>query len=114
MSKERGQLIQLEDPEFNQLFVVYGHDQVEARYILSTSLMARLVDFRKKASREVYVSFIDDLIYVAIQYEEDLFEPRLFKSMLNFGPIQKYFENLQLMIGIVEDLKLNRRIWSRS
>ena len=72
------------------------------------------VKFRKKAGRKLYVSFIENKIYIAIEYEEDLFEPKLFQSMLNFSPIREYFENLQLMISIVQDLNLNRRIWSRN
>ncbi len=46
-------------------------------------------------------------------YAEDLFEPWLFKTILSFAPIQEYFEILQLMIGVVEELNLNRRIWSK-
>ncbi|MHC4388458.1 MAG: DUF3137 domain-containing protein, partial [Planctomycetota bacterium] len=54
----RGQLIKLEDPEFEKLFVVYGDDQIQARYILSTSLMERIVDFKRKTNRPVYLSFV--------------------------------------------------------
>ncbi len=41
----RGQLIKLEDPEFESHFVVYGDDQIQARYILSMSLMEWIVEF---------------------------------------------------------------------
>lgn len=113
LNQNRGQVIKLEDPEFSNLFVVYGNDQVEARYILSTSLMEKLVRFRKKARRNIYVSFVESKIYIAVEYAEDLFEPLLFKSMLSFARIREYFEILQLMIGVVEELNLNRRIWSK-
>jgi hypothetical protein len=108
------QIIKLEDPEFTKFFTVYGNDQVEARYILSTNLMAKLVNFRKKAGRNIYVSFVDNMIYIAIEYAEDVFEPKLFKTMLSFAPMREYFENIQLMLGIVEDLNLNRHIWSQN
>lgn len=113
LNQNRGQVIKLEDPEFSNFFVVYGNDQVEARYILSTSLMEKLVRFRKKARRNIYVSFVESKIYIAVEYAENLFEPLLFKSMLSFAPIREYFEILQLMIGVVEELNLNRRIWSK-
>ena len=38
-------VVKLEDPEFEKEFVVYAHDQVEARYVLSPSLMRRLLEF---------------------------------------------------------------------
>lgn len=112
-SKTTGSLIRLEDPEFNQLFTVYSDDQVEARYILSTSLMERLVKFRQKAKRPISIAFNDNQIFIAIHHERDLFEARLFETMLSFKPMQDYFENFQLMLGIVEDLNLNRQIWTR-
>jgi len=110
----KGQAIKLEDPEFAKLFTVYGDDQVEARYILSANLMAKLVTFRNKAGRNLYISFVDNTIYIAIEYAEDLFEPKLFKTMLSFAPMREYFENLQLMFLIVEELNLNRRIWGKT
>jgi hypothetical protein len=106
-------LQQLEDPTFRTLFSTYSNDQVEARYILSTSLMERIVKLRRKANRKIQISFVDSLIYIAIAYEEDLFEPQLFKSMLDLRPMQEYFETLQLMLNIVEDLNLNHRIWTK-
>lgn len=111
LTQGREAVVKLEDPEFAKLFVVYG-DQIEARFILSTNLIEKVVNFRKKAGRKVYISFAESKIYVAIEYEEDIFEPRLFKTMLKFTPMREYYESLQLMLGIVEDLNLNRRIWS--
>jgi hypothetical protein len=109
----RGQLVKLEDPEFEKEFVVYGTDQIEPRYVLSTSLMRRILDFQKKCERKIMLSFAASKVYVAIPFERDLFEPRLFRTLLDFEPIAEYFEDLQLAIGIVEDLNLNTRIWSK-
>jgi Protein of unknown function (DUF3137) len=107
----RGELIKLEDPEFQRMFRVYGDSQLESRYILSTNLMNRLVEFNQKAGRKVYLSFVEGFLYIAIPYGHNLFEPRLFNTMMSFTPLKEYFQDLQLMIGIVEDLNLNRRIW---
>jgi len=109
----RDQLIKLEDPEFEQNFVVYSNDQVQARYILSTSLMQRIVDFKKKTNRPIYLSFVGVNVYVAVSYTKNLFEPRLFRSILDFKLVQEYFEDLQLAVGIVDELNLNTRIWSK-
>lgn len=111
LNQWRGEAIELEDPEFNRIFQVYGDNQIESRYILSTNLMSRLVEFNQKAGRKVYLSFVDGFVYVAIPYRYRLFEPKLFKTMMSFTPLKEYFLDLQLMINIVEDLNLNRRIW---
>ena len=109
----RGQLIKLEDPEFEKEFAVYGDDQVEARYILSTSLMKRIMDFKRKAKKPLHLSFVGSKIYVAITYRKNLFEPRVFQTLLDFKPVQEYFEDLIVAVGLVEDLNLNIRIWSK-
>ena len=109
----RGQLIKLEDPEFERYFVVYGDDQIQARYILSTSLMERIVNFKKKTGQRIYLSFVGSKVFVAVSFTRNLFEPKLFQTLLDFGLIQEYFEDLQLAVGIVEDLNLNTRIWSK-
>ncbi|MGK7895346.1 MAG: DUF3137 domain-containing protein [Xenococcus sp. (in: cyanobacteria)] len=50
-------------------------------------------------------------VCIAVRYNYNLFEPKLFTSMLSFAPLREYFENLQLMMGIVQDLNLNQKIW---
>lgn len=109
----RPDLIKLENPEFEKYFVVYGEDQVEARYILSTSLMERIVEYKKKTGKKLYLSFINSKLFMAVPYSKNLLEPKLFTSMLDFNVVEQYFDDLNLMMGIVEDLNLNTRIWTK-
>jgi hypothetical protein len=110
-NKFRGQLVKMEDVDFEKLFVVYGDDQIEARYILSTSLLKRITDFKTRTKKDIYLSFIQNNIYVAISYYKNLFEPRLFKTLIDFTMIEEYYNDLNLALSIVEDLNLNTRIW---
>lgn len=111
--KSGGKLVKLDDPEFEKEFAVYSTDEIEARYILTNSLMSRIVNFKEKANRKISLSFFGGQVYIAIQYYEHLFEPKLFSTLLDFQPLQKYFEDLELAIGIVDDLNLNTRIWTK-
>ena len=113
MNIQRDSLVKLEDPEFEHHFVVYGKDQVEARYILSTSLMARIVDFKKKTNARISLSFADNKMFLAIPVSKNLFEPNIFTSILKFDFLKEYFNYIILTVGIVEDLNLNTRIWSK-
>ena len=113
MNMSRGQLIKLEDPEFEKNFAVYGDDQVTARYILSTSLMERMLAYKKETKKNVYFSFVNSSIYVAVSCGKTLFEPKIFGSLLDFAMIKEYYKDLELATGIVEDLNLNTRIWSK-
>jgi hypothetical protein len=109
----RGELIRMEDPEFERMFVVYGNDQIEARYILTPGLMRRIMKFKNKSSRQIYLSFVESKIYIALSYSQPLFEPAISKTLLDFGALAPYFEDLELAAGIVDDLNLNTRIWGK-
>lgn len=109
----RPALIVLDDPEFEKEFVVYGQDPIEARYILSPSLMERILRFRQKTGRKIFLSFVDSNLYAAVWMDRPLLEPKLFRSLLDFRTIQEYFEEIQLGVGLVEELNLNTRIWSK-
>ena len=110
---QNGQLVKMEDPEFEKLFVVYGQDQVEARYILSTSLMRRIVDFRNRANQEMRFSFSASKLYVAIPFQRELFEPKIRESLLNISHVQEYYDDLKLVVDLVGELNLNTRIWTQ-
>ena len=113
LNVQNGQLVKMEDPEFEKLFVVYGEDQVEARYILSTSLMRRIVEFRTRSQKEMRLSFSASKLHVAIPFENELFEPKIMQSLLNIAHVQEYYDDLKLAIDIVDDLNLNTRIWTQ-
>ncbi|SMP86433.1 Protein of unknown function [Epsilonproteobacteria bacterium SCGC AD-308-E02] len=109
----RSELVKMDDINFEKEFVVYSTDQIEARYILSHSLMKRLLAFKKKSQHPVYISFIGESIYMAIYYSKDLFEPSVFRSLLNYKIAMEYVKTLHLALGIVEELKLNQKLWSK-
>ncbi|MDQ1264806.1 MAG: hypothetical protein QG559_1807 [Campylobacterota bacterium] len=109
----RDELVKMDDPAFEKEFVVYSSDQIEARYILSHSLMKKLLDFKHKSKQSVYISFIGTHIYIAISYDRDLFEPSVFHSLLDYKVAMEYVKTLHLAIGVVEELKLNQKLWSK-
>ncbi|MDD3877689.1 MAG: DUF3137 domain-containing protein [Bacteroidales bacterium] len=109
----REKLVQLEDVNFTKNFNVYGDDQIQARYILSTTLMERILEFKNKHKKSIYLSFVDSKMYLAVPYTKDLFEPSYLKSLVNIKVIGSYFEDLQLATGIVDDMNLNLRIWTK-
>lgn len=130
--------IELEDPEFMEHFRVYSTDQVEARYILSPSMMERLLAFRREAVRarealtqrleakkkfiqvvdqdemesgRFYVSFAHSNVYIAKHHFRDLFEIDTRHPLTDPSRIEEYAADLRFAFDIVEDLNLNTRIW---
>ena len=109
----RGEAVNMENPTFEKYFKVFSSDQIEVRYILSPSLMEKLVQLKEKVNNRIYVSFIHSKVFIAIPVNRDLFEPNEFSSGVKSDYLREYFYYLQLVTGIVEDLNLNTRIWTK-
>ncbi len=109
----RRDLVKLEDPEFEKMFVVSSTDQIEARYILSPSMMRRLLELRARHGRDVHAAFIANHIYIALSQNSDLFEPPPLSTPITVDAVRRIIADLQSVLCIVEDLDLNTRIWSK-
>ncbi len=59
------------------------------------------------------MSFVDSHVYVAIPTRENLFESNLFSPIIHYGKLETYHYQLRLLAGIIEDLNLNNRIWTK-
>ncbi|MDM8564664.1 DUF3137 domain-containing protein [Candidatus Halobeggiatoa sp. HSG11] len=108
-----GELVKLESPKFEQEFSVYSDNQITARYILSPSLMQRILKFKQTSKKKLYLSFVDGKLYVAISISGDLFEPNVFSTLLDYEIYRDFFTNMSFAENIVEELNLNLRIWSK-
>lgn len=107
----RKELVNLEHPEFEDEFVVYGTDQVEARYILSTAFMERITFLKRKMDRPIMLSFHGDKLYMAIQHPDGFFSLPQNKNLVTSNAFELFVENISNAIGIVEDLNLDTKIW---
>ena len=106
-------LVQLEDPIFEKEFVVNATDQVEARYILSTSMMQRMLEVRRKFDANVSFAFVSNHIFIAISLTKNLFEPEFSRDVSDTSYLREYYDQLATCIGVIDDLALNLRIWGK-
>ena len=109
----RGELMKMDNAEFEKQFAVYGSDQIQARYILTPVIMNKILDFKKNTGAAICLSFKDSILYITVPYKRNLFEPKYVKSIVDYIETYRYFQDLRLFIGIVEDLNLNTRIWTK-
>lgn len=107
------QLVALEDPDFENEFVVHSTNQVEARYILSTSLMERMLELKRQFATPIEFSFLHSRMFIAISTNHDYFEPIQDRSVLSTEYLKSYYLQIHSCLGVVEELGLNVRIWSK-
>jgi len=107
------ELIKMENREFEKLFVVYGTDQIEARYILTPAMMEAMIRIVEVYGKQVFFSFIGNRVFFAISIREDLFEPRIFSSGVKFEDIEKMNRHFGIIETLIQELNLNTRIWTK-
>ncbi|WP_298514457.1 DUF3137 domain-containing protein [uncultured Kordia sp.] len=104
--------VRLEDPEFEDRFNVYSDDQVEARYILTPKMMHRIMELEDRFGTNLYLSFRGHNVYIAIRESYDMFEASIHDEV-SFVQIERFLEEVNSILAIINDLDLNLRIWTK-
>lgn len=102
--------IRLEDSLFEKEFEAYGTNQVEARYLLTTAFMERMLKLREayKANR-IEFSFFDNRLFITLATKKNMFEATsLFKSCLDRTLIDETFNQFLSIMAIIDILKLDK------
>jgi hypothetical protein len=107
------ELVELEDPEFESAFVVRSTDPTEARYLLSPSLMRRILAFHTNTGSALRLSFIGGHLRVAVPLPGDLFAIAM-GAPLDVAQVRAWMGELLFATSIVDELDLNTRIWSKA
>jgi len=112
LNPNRPPLVKLESVDFEKHFAVYSQDETECRYLLSLSLMEKLVDLRNKLNKSFSLSFVNSNFYLTVSYDADIYRPPLFASQAGYDRIREMHESLALFTGIVDELNLNLKVWA--
>lgn len=104
--------IELEDIDFNKTFETMTTDDIEARYILSSNLMQRIMEYTDQAHGPVQIAFVDSRMYILTETKKDLFEGRFWRSD-DEQTLKIIYDEFMVYFNIIEAFTLNRRIWSK-
>ncbi len=112
LKKRKAFDIELEDMAFNKAFKTMTTNDIEARYILSSNLMERIVAFKNRAHGPVQISFVNSNMYIFTETKKDLFEARFWRSN-DEKALRNIYDEFMTYFDIVEEFTLNRRIWGK-
>ncbi|MDX9730196.1 MAG: DUF3137 domain-containing protein [Bdellovibrionales bacterium] len=104
-------LVELENAEFEERFKVASTDPIEARYILTPSFMESVLSVQRKYPG-IQLSFRAGDIVIAVPHPHDFMNNSLDLRNLTEA-VRKMLEELHTALSLLEDLKLNDRIWNK-
>ena len=103
--------VKLEDPVFEKYFEVYSTDQIEARYLLTSAFMNRLVKCaRKSKDMKIMCSFEHGKINLAFANSKDWFEVPVTKPVTDIRNYQSVLLELATILSVIDALKLEDNI----
>ena len=91
------------DDRFEAHFMVYATRDANTSSLLSSDMQQAIVDYREETGKEIYVSFINSDIYIGVTEPKDILEPYIFRSNVSFELVREFFEDIQLLVSIVQD-----------
>lgn len=108
------QNVELESVDFEKEFKVTSTDQVTARYILTPQMMEGILKFKETFyGSNMYMSFIDGKVNIAVSQNKNNFEPRIYKPAIDFPIVHDTYKLFENIFSIIDYMNLNTRIWTK-
>ncbi len=104
--------VKLEDIKFESIFDIYSDNQVEARYLLTTSFMNRLIKLSKFfGSKSMECIFDNNKLFIRVSGEKSLFNSGSIYQPVNFVEDSKILlKEMNIIFNIVDSLKISHNI----
>ena len=92
---------------------VYTSDEMELRHILTQELMEKIMvlSFSFESIEYIDYSFVGDKMYIAFETNDNFLNSDLDISLNDEIEMVKYFEIIESVSAIVDELKLNEYLW---
>ena len=91
------------NPDFSEVFMTYATEDTHVAGILSEPMQEAIVRYWQITGKDIYLSFIEQEIFVGITESRDILEPYIFRSNVSFELVRGYYQDIQLLLSIIED-----------
>lgn len=96
-------------PEFESFFDTYATPNVRIQDVLSQELQHGLLRFRQEfletnRDKDIYLSIIDDKIYIALTQDKDLLEPSIFQNTVSFEVVREFYHDIGLLLAVLHEV----------
>ena len=93
------QAVKLDSPEFEKKFDVRADDKIMAVRVLTSDVMAEMVDMREKYGYTFEIHVIRNTIYMRV-FTGSVFEPNIFKDSMEYQTLEKYYKVIHAMMSL--------------
>lgn len=119
VSNQKHKRIKLDNEEYNKKFITYSKDEVESRYILTSTFMEKMLKINDKIIGDFYFTDNKILFYGSYvkrmkfnsfsRYSFDMFDIKTDKSI--YDQTKETYENLINILSFIYELNLDSKVW---
>ena len=95
--------IEMDSEEFEKFFDIYAENKIIAMQILTSDVMALMIDFREQYKIKYELTINDNKIYIRF-HTGDVFEPKAFKSALDYDMLKKYYDIIEFVFSVSREI----------
>jgi hypothetical protein len=106
-----GEMVYMENVNFEKEFVVYSTDPVEARYLITPKIQEQIFGMKKLLKRDIRLSFVNNNVFVAVS-RENVFQLNTSLSFTDNNTLKYYMKDILELLTLIHLLDLNIRIYS--
>ncbi|UZR93363.1 DUF3137 domain-containing protein [Chondrinema litorale] len=99
-----GQYILPTNHDFRDKFAVYADDKLEGEKLLSKEFMQKILRLKSKSKSRVFISVIDNKLYMAVNMKKEIFKVNLNRSLSRAEHIKSFYNDLYYMLTIIDEL----------
>lgn len=89
--------------EFEDIFAIWATSDANTGKLLSDEMQKAILRYRDRTQKDIYLSVVRRDIYIGVSEPKDILEPFIFKSNVSFELVREFYEDIALLISIVED-----------
>jgi hypothetical protein len=108
-----GEMVYMENVNFEKEFVVYSTDPVEARYLITPKIQEQIFNMKKLLKKDLRLSFVNNNVFIAVS-RENVFQLNTSLSFTNINTLKYYMKDIVELLTLIHLLDLNIRIWGRN
>ena len=95
--------VEMDSQEFEKYFDVYGDNKIIAMQILTSDVMTTMIEFIKQSKIKYELTIKDEQMYIRF-HTGGVFEPRLFKSSLDYDMLKKYYDIIDFVFKVTREI----------
>ncbi len=93
---------------FRKIFMTFSTDKTPLHHILTEPIQAALAEFVSRTGKTLYLSIINEHIYIGMSSQKDMLEPYIFRNNNSFQRVKEFFDDILTLLLLIEIFDRNR------